>query len=374
VDLRPSRNSVLLALGIPFFAALFVLRIGGDMTDFGVNYKAGARLLAGETLYQRADGHFMFKYFPIAALLYLPLSLLPLPAAEAIWYAIIVLASLALFVVSKRLVSGRTPVPWQVLALPPLVLAKFFFREIQLGQINTLVTLLLLWMAAELLRHRDGRAGMLWGVATALKPYGMIFLPYFVVRRNARALASGLAVLLVAFLIPALFYGFEKNVDVHREWYQTLRESTPGQLGGADSVSVAAFLAKWSGEADLAAPAVLFLALLVLAVVVRGREVPRSPVLEVALLLVLIPLVSPLGWDYQFLTSVLAVTLLAHHLSRFSKTFRWLLLVNLFVAGFSIYDLMGPASYRAFMSFSVLTVSFLLVGFYLVNLRWRRIC
>lgn len=344
------------------------------MTDFGVNYKAGARLLAGETLYQRADGHFMFKYFPIAALLYLPLSLLPLPAAEAIWYAIIVLASLALFVVSKRLVSGRTPVPWQVLALPPLVLAKFFFREIQLGQINTLVTLLLLWMAAELLRHRDGRAGMLWGVATALKPYGMIFLPYFVVRRNARALASGLAVLLVAFLIPALFYGFEKNVDVHREWYQTLRESTPGQLGGADSVSVAAFLAKWSGEADLAAPAVLFLALLVLAVVVRGREVPRSPVLEVALLLVLIPLVSPLGWDYQFLTSVLAVTLLAHHLSRFSKTFRWLLLVNLFVAGFSIYDLMGPASYRAFMSFSVLTVSFLLVGFYLVNLRWRRIC
>lgn len=374
MDLRPSRFPVLLALGILFSAALFVFRIGGDMVDFEVNYKAGARLLAGETLYQKTDGHFMFKYFPFSALLYLPLSFLPLPAAEAIWYAVIVLSSLALFAVSKRLVSGQTTVSWHVLALPPIVLAKFFFREIQLGQINSLVTLLFLWMTAELLRPRGGRAGILWGLATALKPYGLIFIPYFVVRRNVRALASGLVVLVLAFLIPALFYGFERNVEVHREWYRTLRESTPSQLTGADSVSVAALVAKWRGEPDLAVLVVLILALLVLAVVVRGREMLRSPVLDVALLLVLIPIVSPLGWDYQFLTSVLAVTLLAHHLFDFSKAFRWLLLVNLFVAGFSIYDLMGRAAYRAFMSWSVLTVCFLLVFVYLVSLRWRRIC
>jgi alpha-1,2-mannosyltransferase len=374
VDLRSPRTSILVLFGLLFFTALFVFRIEGDMTDFVVNYRAGGRLLAGETLYQRTDGHFMFKYFPFSALLYLPLALLPFPAAEAVWFAVIVMSSLALFVVSKRLVSGRAPVPWYVLALPPLVLAKFFFREIQLGQINTVVTLLSLWMTAELLTARDTRAGILWGLATALKPYGLIFLPYFVVRRNLRALASGLAVLALAFLVPALFYGFEKNVEVHREWYRTLVESTPGLLSGADSVSVAAFLTKWSGEAYLAVPATVLLALLVLAVVLRGRDVSRSPVLEVALLLVLIPLVSPLGWDYQFLTSVLAVTLLAHHLSDFSRVFRWLLLANLFVAGFSIYDLMGRELYRAFMGWSLLTVSFLLVVVYLVSLRWRRIC
>jgi hypothetical protein len=163
-------------------------------------------------------------------------------------------------------------------------------------------------------------------------------------------------------------------VEVHRDWYRTLVESTPGLLAGADSVSVAAFLTKWSGKADLAALVVLVLALLVLAVVLRGRGLSRSPVLEVALLLALIPLVSPLGWDYQFLTSVLALTLLAHHLSDFSYALRWILLANLFLAGFSIYDLMGRAAYRAFMGWSVLTVSFLLVVFYLVSLRWRRIC
>jgi hypothetical protein len=375
VDLRSKRTSVLLlTLGLLFFAVLFFFRIGGDMVDFRVNYRAGARLLAGETLYQSADGHFMFKYFPSSALLYLPLALLPLPVAEAVWYAVIVLSSLALFFVSKRLVSGRTPAPWPVLLLPPLVLAKFFFRELQLGQINTLVTLLFLGMTAELLRPRDGRAGVLWGLATALKPYGLIFLPYFVVRRNGKALASGLAVLVLAFLVPSFFYGFERNVEVHREWYRTLRESTPGQLAGADSVSVGALVTKWGGEPDLAVAVVLLLALLVLAVVVRGREVHRSPVLEVALLLVLIPLVSPLGWDYQLLTSVLAVTLLAHHRSRFTKAFRWVLLLNLFVAGFSIYDVMGRAAYGAFMGWSVLTVCFLLVAVSLGSLRWRRIC
>jgi hypothetical protein len=374
VDLRSRRTSVLVLLCLSFFTALFFFRIAGDMTDFVVNYRAGGRLLEGEALYQRTDGHFMFKYFPFSALLYLPLSLLPFPAAEAVWYTVIVLSSLALFVVSKRLVSGERPVPWHVLALPPLVLAKFLFREIQLGQINTLVTLLLLWMTAELLRPRDTRAGILWGLATALKPYGLIFLPYFVVRRNLRALVSGVGVLVVAFLLPALFYGFEGNVEVHREWYRTLVESTPGLLAGADSVSVAALLTKWGGKSDLAAPVVLALAVIVLAVVLRGRDLSRSPVLEVALLLVLIPLVSPLGWDYQFLTSVLAVTLLAHHLSDFNRALRWILLANLFVAGFSIYDLMGRAAYGAFMSWSILTVSFLLVVFYLVSLRWRRIC
>jgi hypothetical protein len=205
VDLRSRRTSVLVLVCLSFFTVLFVFRIAGDMTDFVVNYRAGGRLLEGEALYPRTDGHFMFKYFPFSALLYLPLSLLPFPAAEAVWYTVIVSSSLALFVVSKRLVSGERPVAWHVLALPPVVLAKFFFREIQLGQINTLVTLLLLWTTAELLKSRDARAGMLWGLATALKPYGLIFLPYFVVGRNLRALASGVAVLVVAFLLPALF-------------------------------------------------------------------------------------------------------------------------------------------------------------------------
>ena len=138
------RRPLLLALAALGFALLFALIIREEMRDFEVNYRAGERLRAGETLYQTSDGHYMFKYFPSSALLYAPLSLLPLATAKALWYGITLLCSFALFAVSKRLVWGRERAPWYLLAIPPVALLKFLVVEIKLGQINTLVTLVIL--------------------------------------------------------------------------------------------------------------------------------------------------------------------------------------------------------------------------------------
>jgi hypothetical protein len=364
------RLSLLLPLVALLAVLLFVLVIGEEMRDFEVNYRAGERLRAGESLYQTSDGHYMFKYLPSSALLYVPLSFLPLAAAKALWYALTVVCSLSLFFVSKRLVWGQEPAPWYLLAIPPVALAKFFVVEIKLGQINSLVTLVLLFMLGA---RTEARAGALWGLATAMKPYGFIFLPYYAVRLRFVALASGLAVLAGACLLPSVFHGFERNLEAHREWYRTLSESTPGQLLGADNVSLSAFVAKWSLPPALAAWLVFGLGVLVLAILRRGEGLSRAPVLEVATLLVLIPLVSPLGWDYQFLTSVLALTLLARHWLHFPRPCRFLLAANLLLIGFSIYDLMGRAAYRKFMAWSVLTACFLLVVGYLGYLRYRRL-
>jgi len=364
------RRPLLFALTVLVFVLVSVFIIGEEMRDFEVNYRAGERLRAGESLYQTSDGHYMFKYFPSSALLYVPLSLLPLPAAKVLWYGLTVVSSFAVFFVSKRLVWGREAAPWYVLAIPPIVLAKFFVVEIKLGQINALVTLVLLLMVST---KSEARAGALWGLATGMKPYGLIFLPYYVVRRRFMALASGLAVLASAFVLPSFFYGFERNLEVHREWYRTLSESTPGELGSADNVSLAAFVTKRSLPPELAAALVLGLGILMLLVLRWGKGLPRAAILEVGALLVLIPLVSPLGWDYQFLTSVLALTLLVRRWTDFSRFWRWLLAANLFVIGLSIYDVVGRAAYQKFMAWSVLTASFLLVVGYLGYLRYRRL-
>jgi alpha-1,2-mannosyltransferase len=363
-------------LALPALAALlcgtvYIVRIQGDMADFGVNYRAGERIVRGETLYQTGDGHFMFKYFPFSAMLYVPLSVLPVEAAKAIWYALSVVGAVALFFVAKHIVSGDDKREWWVLAIPPVVLAKFFFRELKLGQINILVTLVLLFMVVSLLGAHRARAGALWGLATALKPYGFIFFPYFIVTGNWRALASGLGVLAVAFVLPSVFYGFEGNLEVHREWYVTLSESTPGQLAGADNISIIGALTKWSGNAvlsgKLAVVVLLVLAAAILAIVVRGRGMPRAAILECALLLTLIPLVSPMGWDYQLLTAVLAVTLLADLFV--ALPLRWLLALDFAVIALSIYDLVGRTAYQAFMNASILTVCFAMVVAYLAYLR-----
>ena len=198
-----------------------------------------------------------------------------------------------------------------------------------------------------------------------MKPYGFIFLPYWIVKRRWFALITGTAALWIAFLLPAAYYGLDMNVRVHREWYSTLTQSTPAQLGVADNVSVFGFLTKWLSDSELAwqlgAGAVIALGLVVFAVILKGRGRPRAGVLECALLLTLIPLVSPLGWDYQLLTSVLAVTLIAHDWWSFPRHLRVLLGVNFAVISLSIYDVMGRAAYGTFMNWSVLTVNYLVV-------------
>jgi hypothetical protein len=364
--------SVLLAL---VFVAAYVVRIREDMVDFEVNYRAAERLAAGEPLYRPSDGHFMFKYFPFAAMLYLPLTALPHAVAKAVWYALGVACTLALFYLAKRIISADAARAWWVLALPPVVLAKFCFRELKLGQINLLVTVLLLVMVVHLLRSEQVRAGALCGLATALKPYGLIFFPYFVVTGSWRALASAVAVLAAAFAAPAIFYGVSGTIEIHRQWYVTLTASTPAQLGVADNVSAIGALTKWTGDAAVAGTlglgVVALLAGLVLAIVARGRGMHRTAVLECALLLTLIPFVSPMGWDYQFLTAAAAVTLLAEHFTKLPL--RWLLALDFAVIGLSIYDVIGRAWYQAFMNASVLTVCFAIVIAYLAYLRFARL-
>jgi Glycosyltransferase family 87 len=362
------RRRLLFALALLGLGLLFAFVIGEEMRDFEVNYTAGGRLLAGEGLYRTSDGHYMFKYFPSSALFYVPFSLLPLPAAKALWYAFTVFSTVALFVVSKRLVWETEKAPWYLLAIPPVALAKFFVVEIKLGQINALVTLVLLLMLRQ---RNETRAGALWGFATAMKPYGLIFLPYYVVLGRFRALAAGLAVLASAFLLPSAFYGFGENIEVHREWYRTLSQSTPAELRSNDNVSITAFVAKWNLPPLLAFALILALGISMLWILRWRKGSPRAAVLEVATLLVMIPLVSPLGWDYQFLTSVLGITLLARHWADFSPLCRVLLGANLLAIGFSVYDLIGPTAYGRFMAWSVLTLSFLLVVGYLAYTRHR---
>jgi len=368
-----------LVAGLAAFVIItaYAFRVRDGMTDFAVNYRAGQRLEAGETLYQIADGHWMFKYLPASALIYLPLGHLPIEAAKVTWFAISLLA----LAWSFSLVGQLVPLPHRrhLMLLSGLVLAKYFLHELRLGQINILVmTVMLLGIRAlpdDAEARGTGGAGALVGVATALKPYAAVFFPYLILRRNWVGVAAGVIVLAVALMAPAIFYGVAGNFHVLREWAQTLSQSTPALLTNNDNVSVLAFFAKWMHSPALAltasAVAVAALALLMLAVVLRGRGVPNRSVLEGALLLTLVPLISPMGWDYTFLSSLLAVALIINAFDRFPRAAQLLLGVNFAMIALAVFDVLGRRAYAAFMQWSVTTVNFLVVVFALGYLRFR---
>jgi alpha-1,2-mannosyltransferase len=321
----------------------------------------------------------MFKYLPFSAVLYAPLSLLPLESAKALWYVSLVLCSVGIFYMSYKMSSAKREVTTAMIVFPPLILAKFCFREMKLGQINLIVALILLFMVWSLISKRSARAGLFWGLATSIKPYGMMFLPYFIVKKQWTALASGVGVIVFALLVPSIFYGIRGNFTVLREWTSTLSQSTPTLLTSHDNVSIIAFWSKWTQNTAfspfslwVAGAMVVALAALVLTMIWKGKKLEEPVALECGLLFMLIPLVSPLGWDYQLLMSVLAVTILVYHFFDYSRPWQILLVVNFCIISLSIYDVMGRSLYNSFMVWSVLTVNFLILVGYLGYLRFRR--
>lgn len=352
------------------------------MRDFEVNYRAGYRISLGETLYRTEDGHYQFKYSPFSAMLYLPLSYLPLSMAKVIWYYLIIFSVAAVVVLSRRLV-GLKQRSFLLILLALLILAKFFLRELQLGQINAFITMILLAMVWSLRTEEDtgqkmSWSGLLWAFSTALKPYALIFFFYFLIKKKWKSLISGALFLAFSLFIPSLFYGWKGNIKVLQEWMSTLSQSTPRLLDSQDNISIAALFMKWSGSQYVS----LFLWLAVTAglavfvyfLVKKGKDMEKAPVLDSALLLIFIPLLSPLGWDYTLLMSFLGVLLILHHFFDYPRLWRGLLVFNLFLIAFSLYDLLGKELYARFMSWSVITINFLILMGYLAYLRCKRIC
>ncbi|MGB8951092.1 MAG: glycosyltransferase family 87 protein [Candidatus Aminicenantales bacterium] len=380
------KKVLLLSVVLGFFLlmALFLLKAKEEMVDFEVNYKAGERIRMGETLYRAEDEHYQFKYSPFSAIFYIPLSYLPLPWAKGIWYFLI-LCSLGLIIfLAERVLNPVRETSSFFIFLSVLVLFRYFLRELHLGQINALLTFLLtgmIWFIQEENSpslSKDVPAGLLWGLATALKPYAVIFIPYFILRKKWLVLGTGLLFIAVSLCLPSLYYGFSGNITVHKEWISSLSRSTPILLDSQDNISLMAFFMKWTG--DLKLTSVLYiistavLAVIILLVISRGKRMSRPFPLEASFLLVVIPLLSPLGWDYTLFSSILGVAIVLKYFSRFPGALRIVLLVNFLIIALSLYDILGKNFYARFMSWSIITINFLILAGSLVYLRMKDTC
>jgi alpha-1,2-mannosyltransferase len=370
-------TQILVLVAVVFFILVFILRVKNEMADFEVNYKAGQRLNEGETLYRTADGHWQFKYLPFSALLYLPLTFLPLSLAKACWFGVVVAASVSILAISSQLIDYKHDTVFSPVLVTVLVMGRYFFREIELGQINALITCLLLVMLWLWVRSGTRvsifAGGAIGGLATALKPYAVIFFPYFAIRKRWITLLSGSAVLSLAVLSPTLFYGWRGNIIVLGEWRSSLSASTPSLFSSQDNISLIGFMMKRTHDQTLSLILYAFVAALLGALVFflvrRGGLISRATVLDGFLLLALIPLLSPLGWDYTFLSFAPAVMLICRHFRKYRLFWKGFLVLNLLLISLSLYDLMGYRLYAVFMSWSVLTLSFLSLIGYLAYLR-----
>jgi alpha-1,2-mannosyltransferase len=309
----------LLVLGFGVLAWLAGWHLGADSAV----YRAGAlTLVHGDPLYTRdvltalPDWvRLPFTYTPAAAPLFLPLALVP---SGLVWGVLAVLSVVALMVVITVVSSspGRSPQLWVkswwalpagtaiALALEPV------WKTLFLGQIN-LILLAFVVLDVLVLSARGSRwAGVLIGVAAAIKLTPLIFVPhlFFTGRWKDGLRALGTFVVLEAAMFAVI------PVDAARFWRDSATD--PSRVGSVHwifnqslngLVSRATHLAPWSlavaagVAAALAGPAVWL-------VVRLHRRGENAAALLVTAFYGL--LLSPVSWSHHWVWCVPLLTLL----------------------------------------------------------------
>ncbi|HEV3366027.1 MAG TPA: glycosyltransferase 87 family protein, partial [Acidimicrobiales bacterium] len=159
-------------------------------------YLMGARHLLDGHLYLAAlpaPPHLPFTYPPFAALVFAPLNVLPLSAAQVLWSLVNVGALFALVWLSLRAtrpgLDRRRRLLWSLVLMAPAFWMEPVHLTFAFGQVNVVLAALAL---ADLTGHlRLGRRtlprGVLIGVAAAVKLTPLVFVPYLFVTRQTRA-------------------------------------------------------------------------------------------------------------------------------------------------------------------------------------------
>jgi hypothetical protein len=258
-----------------------------------------------------------------------------------------------------------------------VLLGKFFVHEIDLGNFNLLMAALVVYAAYCMTRGREALAGALVALAIVIKPYAVLFVPYVLARRRLASIASLLVVFGLALILPAAIYGWEGNAKLLSDWWMTVTSSTDRLLDDRNNVSALSVFTRslgHGGPAPMLALATVVVLLATAALVFFMRGPIASPEgLEIGILLTMIPIISPQGWDYVFLIAAPGVMYLVNYQSKLPHVLRALVIAALLVVAFSIFDVVGRTAYTAVMKYSVIPICYVVQIAGMAALRARRV-
>lgn len=308
----------LLVLAFGVVAWLAGWHLGADSAV----YRAGAlTLVHGDPLYTRdvltalPDWvRLPFTYTPAAAPLFLPLALVP---SGLVWGVIAVLSVVALIVVVTVVSSppgGPSLLGRRWWALPAgtaiaLVLEPVW-KTLFLGQINLILMAFVVLDVLVLSARRSRWAGVLIGVAAAIKLTPLIFAPhlFFTGRWKDGLRALGTFVALEAAMFAVI------PVDAARFWRDSATD--PSRVGSVHwifnqslngLVNRASSLASWSLAAAVGVAAVLAVPAVWLVVRLHRRGEDAGALLVTAFYGLLL---SPVSWSHHWVWCVPLITLL----------------------------------------------------------------
>ena len=330
-------------------------------------------MIAAEPLYQQSDGHYQYKYWPAFALAMVPFAMLPQEAGKVVWYAMTIMLIVVLFRLSIRALPDRRSSTQFLVWWTLLLTGKFIVKELVNGQTNVLLAvLIMLGLAAAALGHR-GRAGALIALAAFVKPYALLFLPWLAVSHGVLALGAAIATLAAGWVAPAVVYGWQGNIGLHMDWYRTVSSTTSPNLLIPENISFLAMWTRWIGAGSAASTLAVVMTAVSLSgallLWLRRRTVARPDLPEIAYLLLLIPLISPQGWDYVLIVATPAFVFLLDRFRERSVSWQLVTAVGFFLTSLTVFDIVGRTLYFSLHALACVTIGALLLGASIIRLR-----
>lgn len=210
--------------------------------DFNVHRDFGHRFLAGLPLYQDT---LCFNYMPISAMYYAPLAMAP----EAVASPLRTSTGLACLGLSLAwlgaMVAGRArPGSWRgltVAALAVLLTLQYVMRDLDDGGPHLIYLAMIVGSMALVRRGREGLAAVGFGLAIALKMTPGLLLPFFAWKRQWKLAGLSAAAAAAWIVLPAVWMGPASWWDHQRQWNRmamSVFSDRPDALRKANEVRV----------------------------------------------------------------------------------------------------------------------------------------
>jgi hypothetical protein len=346
-----------------------------DFMDFKVYQVASRRALGAEPLYRDEDLHFQYKYFPAFAFVMIPFAFGNPEYVKPLWFAISVALFVWFFQQMVTLLPDRRRPDWVLYCWLVPIAAKFIVKELINGQTNVLFGVIVMAGLAAAVERRSRLAGACMALAVWVKPYALIFLPWLTLSLDLSATVTFAVVMLIGLLLPVPIYGWNGTLALLSGWFHTVTTTTEPNLLTRDAESLSAMWAKWIGIGPRAATLTVLSSILVAAIAIpvwRRRMAVKSPeFLEIALLLSMIPLLSPQGWDYVFVLALPAVACLIDRWRDVSIPWRFFTAIAIFMTCLLTFETVGQRLYMIVTTYAIVGLGGVLLLGPIARLRLR---
>ena len=393
------KNWLLILIALIVFSGLLVRYLDRvprrNYCDFRVYYKAGQDLIKGKNIYYREKESITpFKYSPFFALVFAPLSLLPIKASAAVFFALNYISIIFFFRLSYHLVRHsiifRTFSDREVCLVYFLVIfctIRHIFLVLDSGQVNIIMCALVLAGLSCVNRGKDVLAGAFLAASILIKYTPAVFLPYFILRQRSKVVFWTVLSIILFLMLPALVVGAQKEMFYLLSWFPSIISTSLDKFSyiysrnqsifsafirflSPTECNVQFFSLSFDQALFYGRMAGLFIYLFVL---LPGISKERDRVIDFSLLLICLSLFNPNGWDLNFVSLLLPIMLLVQYLVSVRGRDLFIL-VSLITAFLSLNimskDILGEAAVNYGYAHSFTTFGALIIYVSLLKLKF----